>query len=340
MSAAFNAMDNELQWTFLCLSLGIEGFYVVVHGGIEDPSTPKLYFSEKGEKFFCLVLDLEPCHLALKFEAFIISDLAERIDSTLQHWPHTLNKLISECRMAIQKGLDEVLHDNRITRTGQMNYDNYEHKIVEWLGMKLVGWPTNLLPICNPGHVGAWNQKKLSKDKLQRRTALNKEHHARGEHVYKPCNKHTVQGTEKNTTTANSNIKNDGSDLDGNDSDNAYEIQLQHVLKFWVHSTKTSTADGAQIMDLKGTGDRTYIHGSLIVGSKLALHHHLLKLPSSLLESQSSSTWNEGSMPTSMAASVSKFEACHSGGLPENKISLGEHEGHMLGQEVNLLFSI
>ena len=61
----------------LCASLGIEGFYIAVHGGVKDLSAPKLFFSLKGEKFFHAVLDIEPCHLALKFESFVISGLGK-----------------------------------------------------------------------------------------------------------------------------------------------------------------------------------------------------------------------------------------------------------------------
>ncbi|KAG2029148.1 hypothetical protein BDR03DRAFT_987951, partial [Suillus americanus] len=49
MQATFAAMDQE--WTAICSHLGVEGFYVAVRGGIEDLSGPKLFFSEKAEKF-------------------------------------------------------------------------------------------------------------------------------------------------------------------------------------------------------------------------------------------------------------------------------------------------
>ena len=91
-----------------------------------------------------------------------------------------------------------------------MNYDNYERKIVECFAVELIGWPDDLLPICNPGQLGGRDQvqklfvalttnvchwKKLSEQDRQRRIELNTECHARGEQVYKPSKKHTLQGT-------------------------------------------------------------------------------------------------------------------------------------------------
>ena len=58
------------------MSLGIEGFYIAI-GGMEDLSAPKIFFSPKGEAFVHSVLDLEPCHLALKFESFVVSGLGK-----------------------------------------------------------------------------------------------------------------------------------------------------------------------------------------------------------------------------------------------------------------------
>jgi len=59
----------------LCSSLGIEGFYIAVRGGVEDLSPPKAFFSPKGDKFVRSVLDLEPRRLALRFESFVVSGL-------------------------------------------------------------------------------------------------------------------------------------------------------------------------------------------------------------------------------------------------------------------------
>ncbi|KAG2752738.1 hypothetical protein P692DRAFT_20723451, partial [Suillus brevipes Sb2] len=171
---SFAAMDQE--WTGLCSRLGIEGFYVAVRGSIEDLSGPKLFFSEKAEKFVRAVLDLEPRSLALKLEAFVISGLDTTIPSALRQ-PRTLNKLISDCRTIIQDELDDILRDKKLASHIKMNYNNYEHSIVERYGVELVGWPSDLLPICNPSTIGG------------REISSNKTRQANGECVYKPRKK-------------------------------------------------------------------------------------------------------------------------------------------------------
>jgi len=91
-------------------------------------------------------------------------------------------------------------------------------------------WPTNLLPIRNPGHVGTCDQvlkllnalttkachwEKLSEEERQRRIILNGEHHARGEQVYKPHKKHASQGTKKSAATipSDTDSNSDGDDV-------------------------------------------------------------------------------------------------------------------------------
>ncbi|KAG2069514.1 hypothetical protein BDR04DRAFT_1021225, partial [Suillus decipiens] len=54
---------------------GMEGFYIAVHGGIEDLSEPKVFFTQKVEKFIKDILHMEPWHLGLKLESYVISGL-------------------------------------------------------------------------------------------------------------------------------------------------------------------------------------------------------------------------------------------------------------------------
>lgn len=61
----------------LCARMGIEGFYVAVRGSIEDLSEPKVFFTQKAEKFAKDILNVEPCHLGLKLESFIVSGLGK-----------------------------------------------------------------------------------------------------------------------------------------------------------------------------------------------------------------------------------------------------------------------
>ena len=114
-----------------------------------------------------------------------------------------------------------------------MNYDNYEHKIVERFAVELIGWPDDLLPICNPGQLGGRDRvqklfvalttnvchwKKLSEQDRQRRIELNTERYARGEHVYKPSKKHTLQGTKKSAEIITSNTDDNSDSNDEGDS--------------------------------------------------------------------------------------------------------------------------
>lgn len=90
VNAAFTSMDREVrfaivvalvaysnhpQWMALHARTGIEGFYVAVRGGIEDLAAPKIFFTEKAQIFVQDVLQIEPQHLGLKLEAFVISKL-------------------------------------------------------------------------------------------------------------------------------------------------------------------------------------------------------------------------------------------------------------------------
>ncbi|KAG2353068.1 hypothetical protein BDR07DRAFT_1245864, partial [Suillus spraguei] len=149
--ATFAAMDQEvlsyflrrlfsdrhiIQWTAICSHLSVEGFYVAVRGGIEDLSGPKLFFSEKAEKFVRAILDLEPRRLALKLEAFAVSGLDIPTISTEKK---SLNQLVSECRMLIQDKLDFILRKNKLANHTKMNYTNYERAIVEHYGVELKG---------------------------------------------------------------------------------------------------------------------------------------------------------------------------------------------------------
>jgi hypothetical protein len=133
VNAAFTSMDREVcfvtvvvlmaysnypQWMALHARTGIEGFYVAVRGGIEDLAEPKIFFTEKAQKFVQDVLGIEPQHLGLKLEAFVISKLgalffsiipyptdSPKDERVLLNRQRPLNKLISECRELIQDEL-------------------------------------------------------------------------------------------------------------------------------------------------------------------------------------------------------------------------------------------
>ncbi|KAI5985797.1 hypothetical protein EDD15DRAFT_2128617, partial [Pisolithus albus] len=137
VSLAFSKMDqqvnqyargilqNMLIWTGLCAQTGLEGFYIAVRGTVEDLSEPKVFFTEKAEKFVRNVLGIEPRHLALRLESWVVN-----VPAAPKH-QRPLNKLVSECRTIIQEELGKFLF--------QMNYINYEKQIVEKLGVALHG---------------------------------------------------------------------------------------------------------------------------------------------------------------------------------------------------------
>jgi len=94
------------------------------------------------------------------------------------------------------------LHDNRIEkRSVEMNYRNYEGKIVERYGVELKGWPTGTgkSGICNPAALGGRAQLEkllaalesgrchwvvLTEDELEERKEKNQAREERGEQVY------------------------------------------------------------------------------------------------------------------------------------------------------------
>ncbi|KAG1795854.1 uncharacterized protein BJ212DRAFT_1489595 [Suillus subaureus] len=159
---------------------------------------------------------IEPQHLGLKLEAFVISKLDEHVTLNCQ-WP--LNKLISECCELIQDNLEFILMEKNVSGKVKMNYTNYEHAIVERHGVELTKWPL-------PG--GVKNPLKwvsLSDEELVKRMKDNRDRHAHGEQVYvqrkaracvsQPKSKATVNTDDELSSSSSSSSS---SDLDS-DSD-------------------------------------------------------------------------------------------------------------------------
>ncbi|KAG1723985.1 uncharacterized protein EDB91DRAFT_1240016 [Suillus paluster] len=121
MNVTFMSMDHE--WMALCARMGAEGFYMAVCGSIKDLSEPKIFFTQKAEKFVQDVLKVEPHHLGLKLESFIVSGLNEHMITTR---PPPLNKLVSDCHTLIQEELEAIALENNIKGKVEMNYTNYE----------------------------------------------------------------------------------------------------------------------------------------------------------------------------------------------------------------------
>ena len=120
---------NDSQWMSLCQHTGIKGFYIAMHGSIEDLNDPKVFFTEKVERFVTDVLNMEPQHLALKLKAWTMSGLsgmstvnrikafAYQKSGSLLHQcggptrgcKQSQNQMISDCHKMIQKGLGQHL---------------------------------------------------------------------------------------------------------------------------------------------------------------------------------------------------------------------------------------
>ncbi|KAI0245902.1 hypothetical protein BJV78DRAFT_1158297 [Lactifluus subvellereus] len=179
----------------------IEGFYMAVRGSVEDYTEPKLFFSEKALRFMKDVLQLEPKTLALKFEACAC--------------PH--KGTYSEQDEILQKG------GIRIGKKAvEMNYHNYQLKIVEKYGIELQGWPTSICEVCNPSNVGtqahldqlsrvlesgACGWVVLSKEELLERKKKNQ--------VYRPHKSSRKSGpSKKSAETIDDDEEGEGEDED------------------------------------------------------------------------------------------------------------------------------
>jgi hypothetical protein len=88
ITAAFSRMDQEVwlsflmltgnsQWMALCTKTGMEGFFIAVRGTVEDHAEPKVFFTEKADKFVRTVLDVKSRCLALRLESWVVSGIGK-----------------------------------------------------------------------------------------------------------------------------------------------------------------------------------------------------------------------------------------------------------------------
>jgi hypothetical protein len=107
---------------------------------------------------------------------------------------------------------DNVLRENRIEKKSvDMNYRNYEGKIVEKYGVALTGWPITIPQVCNPSKIGTRPLLEklldalesglcqwivLTKDEVNVRRKANQAREDRGEVVYKPRKSVARAGTK------------------------------------------------------------------------------------------------------------------------------------------------
>ncbi|KAG1876358.1 hypothetical protein F4604DRAFT_1549845, partial [Suillus subluteus] len=142
VNAMFNSMANEVcttsfsgHWENITSRTGVEGFYIAVRGDVEHFHEAKIFYTPKAQSFIKEISHLDPKRFALKFESWVTDT---RADATHRLSP---TKLISLCRTNIQEGLSEYVHchSNIFADAINMNYDNYEQKIVERHGIALEG---------------------------------------------------------------------------------------------------------------------------------------------------------------------------------------------------------
>ncbi|KAI0274603.1 hypothetical protein BC834DRAFT_965116 [Gloeopeniophorella convolvens] len=161
-----------------------------------------------------------PAQAAMELEAFAVTGCAARVEKAQKGNRARTNQrtTVAACRESIQKGLgklaplllfvpvsnilraEAVLKRVKHVRTDiKMNYDNYEQRIVEKLGVCLVGWPIPS-PVRNPGTLtrdetlvlhnalvaGACRWEALSGEEVEARKAENRRRQANGEKIYKP----------------------------------------------------------------------------------------------------------------------------------------------------------
>ncbi|KAF8218841.1 hypothetical protein L208DRAFT_1346666, partial [Tricholoma matsutake] len=65
-------------WVAIVSCMGVEHFYIAIRGSVKDYNEPKLFFSDKALQFVKEVLEIDPQHLALKFEAWCVSGLGKQ----------------------------------------------------------------------------------------------------------------------------------------------------------------------------------------------------------------------------------------------------------------------
>ncbi|KAG1720944.1 hypothetical protein EDB19DRAFT_1917648 [Suillus lakei] len=120
-------------------------------------------FTKKAQKFVSSVLRVEPQHLGLKLEAFVVRKLDEHVISN-NSCP--LNKLIAECRELIQDGLDFILLETNNSHKVKINYRNYERTIVKHHSVALINWPLSVA-VQNPSQIGGRSQVQTLLDALK-----------------------------------------------------------------------------------------------------------------------------------------------------------------------------
>jgi hypothetical protein len=171
------------------------------------------------------------------------------------------------------------LHDNCIEKKSvEMNYRNYEGKIVEKYSVELKGWPASKSRICNPALLGGRQQLEkllaalesgqchwvvLTEDELEDRKRHNQACEERGEQVYRPrksANHHTssnLKGAKSTETIEDSDEEDDQpvTKRTRNDDEDADEQE---------HATKRTRSEGDEDSD-NGDNNTAAISGDITI---------------------------------------------------------------------------
>ncbi|KIK80477.1 hypothetical protein PAXRUDRAFT_36179 [Paxillus rubicundulus Ve08.2h10] len=153
-------MDKD--WTTLCSGLGFEGFYIAVHGGVEDLSGPKLFFPEKAKNLEEILHENKVTEKACMNYSNHECKVVKHYSIELVSWPADLLP---------------------ICNPGRIGPCHQVQKLFDALATKACFW------------------KMLSMDELRQRIAYNCEHQAHGAQVYKLHKKLTIQDTAKSAET-------------------------------------------------------------------------------------------------------------------------------------------
>ncbi|KAG1726515.1 uncharacterized protein EDB91DRAFT_1086747 [Suillus paluster] len=223
VNAMFESMEQE--WQNITARTGVEGFYVAVCGDVEHFHESNIFYTPKAKSFIKEITHLDPKRFALKFESWVMGNFGKRSMSNQYSRG-------SQCQDAINT------KNNLLKKKINMNYDNYENKIVEKHRIILEGWTYR--QVQNPGKIGhredlvtllnalvngrcVW--VKLSEQNLEQRMESNRERAKNGESIYKPRKtmKKNPPGAAKSAAVI------EDSDVSQDESEEEVEGEMQSV---------------------------------------------------------------------------------------------------------------
>ncbi|KAH9955750.1 hypothetical protein BC827DRAFT_1158100 [Russula dissimulans] len=191
-------LQNVYQMLLLCQDLNqqyqTESLVLFCHSTVAHSYSSGSFATEGARRWLenAEIGNNTPQDSAIQLEGFCTSNCGERIRKIKEGSARLMHRKIREA----------ILKAKKHPCTVQMNYTHYEDKIVESLGVALVGWPING-PVQNPGELTrddaiilkhALETKdckwiRLTTQQIATRKARNKQCLADGEQVYGPPRK-------------------------------------------------------------------------------------------------------------------------------------------------------